>query len=69
MMIGSSYLGYVDKFNPKDNTYKITLKNGVQASVKQDLVRGGEKLIKGDRVSVRVTEIKPTFVIGLALKY
>ncbi|MBR3251669.1 MAG: S1 RNA-binding domain-containing protein [Erysipelotrichaceae bacterium] len=69
MMIGSSYLGYVDKFNPKDNTYKITLKNGVQASVKQDLVRGNEKLIKGDRVSVRVTEIKPTFVIGLALKY
>ncbi|MBR0417873.1 MAG: S1 RNA-binding domain-containing protein [Erysipelotrichaceae bacterium] len=69
MMIGSSYLGYVDKFNPKDSTYKITLKNGVQASVKQELVRGREKLIKGDRVSVRVTEIKPSFVIGLALKY
>ena len=68
MQLNSSYLGTVDSFNDRKGTYTILLKNGVQASVRATQVEGGIDLYPGDRVSVRVKDIRPTFVVGNAIK-
>ena len=62
------YSGKVTKYNPKNNTYTITLTNGVSASVRANKVWNSEQLIEGEEVFVIVKEIRPTFVIGKALK-
>jgi len=65
-----TYQGKVDHYNSRSNTYTIRLKNGVSASVRADSdhVNGGVELMNGDDVSVLVTRITPTFVIGKAKK-
>ena len=69
--IGGTYLGKVDHYNSASNTYTIILKPmGVNASVRADYdhINGGIELMNGDDVSVLVTNIAPTFVIGKAKK-
>ena len=65
-----TYQGKVDHYNSRSNTYTIRLKNGVSASVRADSdhVNGGVELMNGDDVSVLVTRVTPTFVIGKAKK-
>ena len=68
MSVDSTYMGYVDNFNPVNNRYHITLANGVAAEVMQKNVNNIEKLERGDRVFVKVLSIKNGRVTGLALK-
>ena len=68
MFVNSSYLGTVDSYNERKDLYTILLKNGVQASVRASQVEGGIELYPGDRVSVRVKDIRPTYVVGNAIK-
>ena len=63
-----TYLGVVDHYNKSNNFYTISLKNGVSASVRADQVQGEVELTNGDNVSVLVTRIMPTYVIGMARK-
>ena len=69
--IGGTYLGKVDHYNSGSNTYTILLKPmGVSCSVRADSIHinGGIDLMNGDDVSVLVTNVAPTFVIGKAKK-
>ena len=64
----STYLGKVAKYNDKSKFYTVTLKNGVNAAVRTKNVQGEIDLSIGDIVAVTVTSIRPTYVVGLAMK-
>ena len=64
----STYLGKVAKYNDKSKFYTVTLKNGVNAAVRTRNVQGEVDLSIGDTVAVTVTSIRPTYVVGLAMK-
>ena len=63
------YLGYVTQYNLRTQTYTIALDNEVQARVSKNAVVGTMRLLeKGDRVSVRITDVKDDVVFGTARK-
>ena len=64
----STIMGIVDHYNKDKEVYTIILENGVSASVRAGQVNGEIDLAPGDRVSVLVTRIMPTYVIGYAVK-
>lgn len=68
MKIDGTYLGQVDAYNAKKNTYSVVLLNGVLASVRASDVMYNIPITIGDRVSVKVKRVTDTHVIGAAMK-
>lgn len=68
MMVGSMYLGKVEKFNKDNHTYLIHLKNGVNAFVYPENVESKTFLFRGEQVAVVVEKIKDNYVTGKAIK-
>lgn len=68
MKENSSYLGTVESYNPKKQSYTIFLKNGVLATVPENHVKGRHILSRGDTVCVFVVKIYDGFVSGSCMK-
>ena len=68
MNVKSTYLGTVESVNRNKKIYNVRLKNGVLAGVLFDNVQGNVPLFIGNKVTVKVSKVKDTYVYGSALK-
>ena len=68
MRVGATYLGHIDHYNKAKDRYTVILKNGVYGSAASWQVVGDLRLIPGDRVSFRVTDIRDGYVIGTVIR-
>lgn len=68
MKKGDTMTGVVIHYNEQKDNYTILLGNEVTASVYRNNVQGYSELAVNDKVSVMVTEVRDTFVVGNCVK-